>query len=197
MDEISEPSVTVVSGMVIEKSASIHSVNESQNNIGTLYPFLLLQTDQGEIIRINNLVADVYTDQQIAMGLKSTLYLTQIRHITNFKNMNIVLAAKSANGTGVLELPLRHVMSLYYMSIIIGIILGAAATFFASMPLIGLFDAVGIPLAFLVGLCVPIYFLWCSGKIAKARRVSLRLREKLLGGDGSGDTYHGVAVKNI
>lgn len=197
MSEILEPDVTVVSGEVIEKSASIQKASESQNNIGTFYAFVIIQTGQGEIVRVNNIIADSHTDQQIAVGLRTTLYLTKIRHMTNFKNMNLVLAAKSVNGIGVTEIPLRLIMSLYYMSIFVGIFLGAFVGFFASIPLIGLFGAFGIPLAGLVALCVPIYLIWCSSRFAKARKTSLRLRKQLLGNNGSGDVYRGLAVKNI
>lgn len=197
MSEIFEPSVTVVSGEVIEKSASLTQGSASNSNTNSMYPFILLKTDTGEVVRINNLVTDTHTDQQITVGLKTTLYLKPIRHMTNFKKMNFALAAKSENGVGVIDLPFRLIANLFIQNIVGGALAGAFVGFFASMPLIGLFGAFGLFLTAIVAISVPVYFLWSATQFSGARNTSLRLRNKLLGLDGSGDTYRGVAVKNI
>lgn len=70
MSDISENGVTVVTGEIVEKSASLCKTDERNQNIGTLYPFIIVKTDEGEIIRINNLVADVHCDRQITLALE-------------------------------------------------------------------------------------------------------------------------------
>ncbi|WP_421522176.1 hypothetical protein [Ochrobactrum quorumnocens] len=197
MSEIMEPGLIVVSGEVVEKSASLTQGDVHNSNTNSMYSFILLRTDTGDVVRINNLVTDTHTDQQIVVGLKTTLYLKPIRHMTNFKKMNFALAARSDNGVGVIDLPLRLIVNLFIQSIVGGALAGAFVGFFASMPLIGIFGAFGLFLTAIVAISIPIYFLWSATKFAGARSASLRLRNKLHGGDGSGDTYHGVAVKNI
>lgn len=197
MKEVIETGVTVVSGEVIEKSASLTQGSASNSNTNSMYPFILLKTDEGEVVRINNLVTDTHTDQQIMVGLKTTVYLKPIRHMTNFKKMNLALAAKSEKGVGVIDLPFRLIANLFIQSLVGGALLGAFVGFFAAMPLVGVFGAFGIFLAAIVAISVPAHFLWSAAKFAGARNTSLRLRNRLLGLDGSGDTYRGVAVKNI
>lgn len=197
MSEIIETGVIVVSGEVIEKSASMTQGDVHNSSTNSMYPFILLKTERGEVVRINNLVTDTHTDQQIGAGLKTTLYLKQIRHMTNFKKMNLALAARSDNGVGVIDLPLRLIVNMFIQSIVGGALAGAFVGFFASMPLIGIFGSFGLILTAIVAISVPMYFLWSATKFAGARSASLRLRNILHGGDGSGDTYHGFTVKNI
>ncbi|MFS2325026.1 hypothetical protein U2P60_06355 [Brucella sp. H1_1004] len=197
MSEIIETGVTVLSGEVIEKSASVAQGDVSNSNTNSMYPFILLKTEKGEVVRINNLVTDTHTDQQITIGLKTTLYLKSIRHMTNFKKMNFAIAANSEKGVGIIDLPLRLIINVFIQSLVGGALAGTFVGFFASMPLIGIFGGFGLFLTAIVAISVPIYFLWSATQFAGARNASLRLRNKLLGLDGSGDTYQGVAVKNV
>lgn len=111
--------------------------------------------------------------------------------------MNFALAAKSENGVGILDLPLRLIIGQFFLSLIGGAFAGAFLAFFASIPLVGLFGDFGKLLTFMVAISVPVYFLCQAVRFARIRETAHRLRKKLLGTNGSGDAYRGVAVKNI
>lgn len=197
MNEISEPGVKVVSGEIIQKSASLRQSDVNNSNMNAMYPFIMLKTSDGEVLKINNVVVDAHIEQHLSIDKTVTLYIMQIRHMINFKKMNFALAARSNDGIGVVDLPLRLIVNQFFLSVFVGALAGAFVGFFAAMPLVGLFGFFGLFLTALVALSFPIYFFWWATKFAGARNASLRLHNKLLGGDGSGNTYRGIAVKSI
>src|SRR5690606_29928068 len=100
MSDETEPGLTVISGEVLEMSPS-----DARNQKTRRYPFILLKTEQGEVVRIHNLLTDTHTDQQIAVGLKTTLHLLPVKWpFGNPKNINMAIGAQSANGTGIAEI---------------------------------------------------------------------------------------------
>lgn len=189
--------VNVVTGTVLEKSANMHTVDNRNTNIGTLYMFIVLETDDGEIIRVNNLVADAHSDQHLNLGTRTTLYLKPIRHMSNFKKINLALAAVSENGVGITDLPLSLIMAQFFLALFGGIIVGGFFGFLAAALLSTFLGKFGAFLGILLAVFIPAYCLYGACKFASARNMAGQLRRQLLGVNGSGDTYRGVVVKNV
>ncbi|MFD1792700.1 hypothetical protein ACFSE0_13845 [Ochrobactrum teleogrylli] len=195
--KLSEPGVTAVSGEIVQISASISQLDVSNQNVNRLYPFIMLKTGNGDVIRINDLVADVHIDQHVGVGLNSTFYLIKIRHMTKFKQINLALAAVSENGTGIIDLPQRLITSLFVMNIFIGCVsiffcvglLGPELAYFFGFP--------AIVLGALIGFGFFAHLLRSAMSFARARTKAERLRKKLIGAANDRDAYRGMAVKNI
>ncbi|MGU3401321.1 hypothetical protein ACLBWS_16520 [Brucellaceae bacterium D45D] len=200
----------IVSGKIVQLSTSIAQSDVSNSNIGAMYPFIMMKTANGEVLKINNLVADAHIQQHLTIGRDITLYLKQARHLTNFKKLNFAVAATSSAGTGILDLPARAISGLYSMSVVIGLVGGAIVSFFMTTMIGGIFYYIGDTLAFVTGiyglenlvflgafigfLCGPvflIYLLRACGRFAAIRTAAERLRLQLT------DSYQGATVRNI
>jgi len=210
MNNVSGPGVTTVTGEIIQMSASIHQSDADNSNTGALYPFIMLKTADGEVVKINNLIVDAHIQQHLFIGKNVTFYLKKMRHLVNFKMMNWALAAVSDSGTGVLDVPARVITGFYVQAIILGLIVGAVASFFLTTVIGGIFYYIGITLGSITGLyfleyltfvggfiglmsgpALLFYMLRNAGKFAQLRKAAERLRKKL------DNNYRGVAVKNI
>ncbi|WP_455296531.1 hypothetical protein [Brucella pituitosa] len=210
MNDVSESGLQIISGEIIQFSASIAQGDVENSNTGRMYPFVMIRSDGGEVIKINNLIADAHIEQHLVIGKKVRFYLKQMRHLTNFKTMNWGLAAVSDNGTGILDLPARVIRGFYAQAIFLGLVGGAVASFLLTTVIGGVFYYAGITIGTITGLyflenlvfvggflglmsgpALLIYLLRNAGKFAEIRKAAERLRKKL------GNDYRGVAVKNI
>lgn len=210
MKDVSGQGVTTVTGEIIEISASIHQSDTDNSNTGAMYPFIMLRTADGEVTKINNLIVDAHIQQHLSIGKNVTFYLKRMRHLVNFKMMNWALAAVSDSGTGILDLPARVIRGFYVQAIVLGLIVGAVASFALTTVIGGIFYYIGITLGSITGLyfleyltfvggfiglmsgpALLIYMLRNAGKFSQIRKAAERLRKKL------SNNYRGVAVKNI
>ncbi len=210
MSSTSEEGVEVVSGEIVQISASMVQSDVENSNIGKMYPFIMINTGNGEVLKINNIVVDAHIEQHLNIGKSVTLYLKQVRHLTNFKKMNFAVAVTSDIGAGIMDLPSRVVRGMYSVSIFLGVI-GGAIVSFVMIPVVGwTFNFIANILIFITGLyflqslmfvgafigflCGPallIYLLRSAGRFAKIRSTAERLRKKL------NDNYCGMTVRNI
>ncbi len=200
----------IVSGEIIEISASMHESDVNNSNTNAMYPFIMLKTANGEILKINNLVVDAHIQQHLFVGKTVTLYLKQMRHLINLKTMNCAVAAVSNSGTGIMDVPARVIRGFYVQAIVVGLIMGAVASFLLTTVIGGIFYYVGSTLGLMTGLyfldrlvfvggligflsgpALLIYLLRSAGRFADIRKTAERLRRKLT------DSYHGTAVHNI
>ncbi|MCV9910386.1 hypothetical protein OIV19_22640 [Brucella sp. HL-2] len=205
-----EDGITIISGEIVQISASISQGDVENSNTSRMYPFIMIKSDDGEVIKINNLIADAHIEQHLFLGKKVTFYLKQVRHLTNFKTMNCAVAATSDAGTGIMDLPAQVVRALYIQAIIVGLLVGAIASFLLTTVIGGIFHYVGSALAMITGLyfleglvfvggligflsgpALLIYLLRSAGRFADIRKTAERLRGKLT------DSYRGTAVRNI
>jgi hypothetical protein len=200
----------IVSGEIVQISASISQGDAANSNTNTLYPFIMIKSENGDVIKINNLIADAHIEQHLFLGKKVTFYLKQMRHMTNLKMMNCAIAAISDAGTGILDLPARLITALYVQAIGMGLLVGTIASFLLTTVIGGIFYYVGstvglitgLPfldrlafvgglIGFLSGPALLIYLIRSAGRFADLRKTAERLRKKLT------DDYRGVAVRNI
>ena len=210
MTDASELGIKVVSGEIIQISASVHQSDVDNSNTNAMYPFIMLKTEDGEVLKINNLVVDAHIEQHVLLGKKVTFYLKQMRHLINFKIMNCAVAAISDSGTGILDIPARVIRGFYVQAIVVGVIMGAVASFLLTTVIGGIFFYVGRTLGSITGIysleyltfvggflglisgpALLIYLFRNAGKFAEIRRVAERLRHKL------DHSFQGVVVKNI
>lgn len=125
MNDVSEPGVQIISGEIIQLSTRIAQGDVENSNTGRMYPFVMIRSDGGEIIKINNLIADTHIGQRLVIGKKVRFYLKKMRHLVNFKMMNWALAAVSDNGTGIRDLPARVIRGFYAQAIFLGLVGGS------------------------------------------------------------------------
>ena len=200
----------IVSGEIVQISASISQGDAANSNTNTLYPFIIIKSDNGEVIKINNLIADAHIEQHLFIGKHVTFYLKQVRHLINLKTMNCAVAATSDAGTGILDLPARLITALYIQAIGMGLLVGTVASFLLTTVIGGIFYYVGSTLGLMTGLyfleylvfvggligflsgpALLIYLLRSAGRFADIRAAAERLRKTLT------DDYRGVTVRNI
>ena len=200
----------IVSGEIVQISASISQSDAANSNTSRMYPFIMIKSDESEVIKINNVVADAHIEQHLFIGKQVTFYLKQMRHMTNLKTMNCVVAATSDAGTGIMDVPARLIRALYIQAIFIGLIVGTIASFLLTSVIGGVFHYVGSALAMITGLyflqglvfvggmigflsgpALFIYLLRSAGRFADIRKTAERLRKKL------SNDYRGATVRNI
>lgn len=210
MNNLSDEGVKIVSGESIQISASISQSDAENSYTSRMYPFITIKSDGGEVIKINNVVADAHIEQHLSIGKFVTFYLKQVRHITNFKMMNCAVAATSDLGTGILDFPARVVRAFYMQVLFFGLILGAIVSYLLTTIIGGVFHYVGSTIGYMTGLyflenlvflggflglmsgpALFIYLLRSAGKFAEIRKTAERLRGKLT------DNYRGAIVRNI
>lgn len=199
-----------MSGEIVQISASISQGDAANSNTNTLYPFIMIKSENGDVIKINNLIADAHIEQHLFLGKKVTFYLKQMRHMTNLKMMNCAIGATSDAGTGILDLPARLITALYVQAIGMGLLVGTIASFLLTTVIGGIFFYVGSALSLMTGLpfldrlafvggligflsgpALLVYLIRSAGRFADIRKTAERLRKKL------NDDYRGVAVRNI
>lgn len=154
-----EDGIRIVSGEIVEISASIGQGDVENSNTNRMYPFVMIKSDNGEVTKVNNLVADAHIMQHLFIGKQVTFYLKQVRNLTNFKLMNCAVAATSDAGTGIIDFPARVVAAFYMQAVFVGLILGAIASFLLTTVLGGIFYYVGSTVGMMTG-CISLT-VWC------------------------------------
>ena len=178
---MSNVKIKEIVGTVMEVSSAQLGTDK---NLSKRYPFVMIKTDDGELIKINNLLVDAHVDQVIRPGQHAKFHVRTARIL--LKKVNFLLATESDIGIGVLKFPISLLFGQLYLAIFAGLLLsGFIGAFFVGPFLYHFVFGRNFTLTVL-GCGVPLYlFVWNALKLMFVAGETSALRYRLTGSSAS------------
>lgn len=192
MSNINNESLTVITGTVLEHSAGTSQVVNNGNSL-TVWLFILLKIESGEVVRINDVVLDNNVLQQIRLDEEVTLYIYKTPRGIFSKARNFILGSKSDKGVGVMDgsgyggvVFLKTAQSIFFA------LAACLITSIILVPSMGM--GLGLFITAIVGLGVLVMGLLHVVTISNIGNFIKRLGRELT---VSSDNYKGTVIRNI
>jgi hypothetical protein len=190
---MSNATIKEIVGTVMEVSSAQLGTDK---NLSKRYPFVMIRTDDGELIKVNNLLVDAHVDQVIRPGQHAKFYVRTARIM--MKKANFLLATESDIGIGVMKFPVSLLLGQLYLAVLGGLLLSAFIGALLVGPFLYYFVFGHNFTLTVLGCGAPLYFLvWNAVKLMFVAGETSALRHRLTGSSASAGATPNVAVKEI